>query len=75
MTIQILVFLFLIIISNFITFKFFSIKFNKKMDELKDKSIQLKFIIEDSIKDRKIDSDEYNKLREAVLDLEEKILE
>lgn len=48
-----------------------SLAYNKKMFELNKKSTQLKLIIEGSIKDRHIDKEEYDNLREIILDLEE----
>lgn len=48
---------------------------SSKIKNLKETSNNLKLIIEDSIKDRRIDEEEYDKLRNAVLDLEEKLEE
>lgn len=72
---QTITFIIILLISNLMTYMttYFILSQNKK--ELKSKAIQLKIILEDSIKDRKIDKEEYIKLRDAVLNLEEHILE
>lgn len=72
-TIQIIILVILWTLSIFVAHKFSQYRCKIQLKALKAMSIKLKVTIEEAIKDKIIDEEESIELRDAVIDLEEKL--